>query len=79
MLRRWHEQWGAEVFLAQGTYLVLVGDRPPLDPRAAAQAATELLGYCDDTVEDPRAAWSVGRCGRCGGTEPRRARGAETG
>ncbi|MER5893350.1 DUF4253 domain-containing protein [Streptomyces sp. NPDC001876] len=30
--------------------------RPPLDPGAAAQAATELLGYCDDTVQDPRTA-----------------------
>jgi hypothetical protein len=56
LLRRWHEQWGAELFLAQGAYLELVVDRPPLGPRAAAQAATELMGYCDDTVQDPRSA-----------------------
>ncbi|MBW5484936.1 DUF4253 domain-containing protein [Streptomyces bambusae] len=56
LLRRWQEQWGAELFLAQGAYLELVVDRPPLDPRAAAQAATELLGYCSDTVQDPRTA-----------------------
>ncbi|WP_374194336.1 DUF4253 domain-containing protein [Streptomyces sp. N35] len=27
--------------------------KPPLDPRAAAQATTELMGYCSDTVQDP--------------------------
>ncbi|MFG2984883.1 DUF4253 domain-containing protein [Streptomyces sp. NPDC048258] len=54
VLRRWHEQWGAEVFLAQGAYLELVVDRPPLEPRAAAQVVTELLGYCRDVVGDPR-------------------------
>ncbi|MFJ5551700.1 DUF4253 domain-containing protein [Streptomyces sp. NPDC093225] len=53
LLRRWREQWGAEVFLADGPHLELVVDRPPLDPRGAAQAATELLGYCSDTVQDP--------------------------
>ncbi|MGW7253538.1 DUF4253 domain-containing protein [Streptomyces sp. NPDC054834] len=56
LLRRWHERWGAELFLAHGAYLELVVDRPPLHPRAAAQAATELMGYCDDTVQDPRSA-----------------------
>ncbi|MGW6732014.1 DUF4253 domain-containing protein [Streptomyces sp. NPDC055013] len=56
LLRRWHEQWGAELFFAMGSHLELVVDRPPLDPRSAAQAATELMGYCDDTVEDARAA-----------------------
>ncbi|MFI0967757.1 DUF4253 domain-containing protein [Streptomyces sp. NPDC021080] len=56
LLRRWHEQWGAELYFASGSYLELVVDRPPLDPRSAAQAATELTGYCEDTVEDPRAA-----------------------
>ncbi|WP_406482342.1 DUF4253 domain-containing protein [Streptomyces sp. NBC_01615] len=56
LLRRWHEQWGAELYFASGSYLELVIDRPPLDPRSAAQAATELMGYCEDTVEDPRAA-----------------------
>ncbi|MFE9137669.1 DUF4253 domain-containing protein [Streptomyces sp. NPDC007355] len=56
LLRRWQEQWGAELFLAQGAYLELVVRRPPLHPRAAAQAATELLGYCADTVQDPRTA-----------------------
>ncbi|MFB7368304.1 DUF4253 domain-containing protein [Streptomyces sp. NPDC056222] len=54
LLRRWHEQWGAELFLAQGAHMELVVDRPPLDPRAAAQAATELFGYCSDTVQDPQ-------------------------
>lgn len=56
LLRRWQEQWGAELFLAQGAYLELVVDRPPLGPHAAAQAATELLGYCSDTVQDLRTA-----------------------
>ncbi|MEU2393890.1 DUF4253 domain-containing protein [Streptomyces sp. NPDC007369] len=56
LLRRWHEQWGAELFLAQGACLELVVDRPPLDPRGAAQAATELMGYCTDTVHDPHGA-----------------------
>ncbi|MFK0252071.1 DUF4253 domain-containing protein [Streptomyces sp. NPDC090445] len=56
LLRRWHEQWGAGLFLAQGAYLELVVDRPPLDPRGAAQAATELMGYCRDTVQAPRSA-----------------------
>ncbi|MFJ5829462.1 DUF4253 domain-containing protein [Streptomyces sp. NPDC093089] len=31
----------------------LVVDRPPLDPRGAAQAAAELHAYCLDTVQDP--------------------------
>ncbi|MFD3534037.1 hypothetical protein [Streptomyces sp. NPDC058664] len=42
--------------LAQGAYPELVVGRTPLDPRATAQAATELLGYRDDTVQDPRTA-----------------------
>ncbi|MFC9700032.1 DUF4253 domain-containing protein [Streptomyces sp. NPDC056943] len=53
LLRRWHEQWGAELFFAMGPYLELVVDRPPLDPRGAAQAAAELHPYCIDTVQDP--------------------------
>ncbi|MFF0198854.1 DUF4253 domain-containing protein [Streptomyces anulatus] len=52
LLRRWHEQWGAELFYASGPYLELVVDQPPLDPRSAAQAAAELRGYCDDTVDE---------------------------
>ncbi|MGW1068061.1 DUF4253 domain-containing protein [Streptomyces aureus] len=56
LLRRWHEQWGAELFFASGPRMELVVDRPPLDPRSAAQAATELTGYCDDTVDDARVA-----------------------
>ncbi|MEU2393717.1 DUF4253 domain-containing protein [Streptomyces sp. NPDC007369] len=52
LLRRWHEQWGAELFFAAGPYLELVVDRPPLEPLAAAQAATELGAYCSDTVQD---------------------------
>lgn len=56
LLRRWHEQWGAELFFASGPRLELVVDRPPLDPRSAAQAATELTGYCEDTVDDARVA-----------------------
>ncbi|MFI1815178.1 DUF4253 domain-containing protein [Streptomyces sp. NPDC020422] len=54
LLRRWHEQWGAELFLAQGPYLELVVDRPPLDPRDAARATSELQGYCSDTVQRPQ-------------------------
>ncbi|MFB7355989.1 DUF4253 domain-containing protein [Streptomyces gardneri] len=53
ILRRWHEQWGAELFFAMGSYLELVVDRPPLDPQGAAQAAAELHAYCLDTVHDP--------------------------
>ncbi|MFD0151108.1 DUF4253 domain-containing protein [Streptomyces sp. NPDC055721] len=53
LLPRWHEQWGAELFFAMGPYLELVVDRPPLDPRGAAQAAAELHAYCADTVQDP--------------------------
>ncbi|MFD4241030.1 DUF4253 domain-containing protein [Streptomyces sp. NPDC058525] len=41
---------------ARGAYLELVVDRPPLTPRAAAQAATELTGFCSDTVQDPQIA-----------------------
>ncbi|MFE5593302.1 DUF4253 domain-containing protein [Streptomyces sp. NPDC056549] len=52
LLRRWQEQWGAQLFFAAGPYLELVVDRPPLDPRGAAQAATELYAYCGDTVQD---------------------------
>ncbi|MFB6833751.1 DUF4253 domain-containing protein [Streptomyces hydrogenans] len=52
LLRRWHEQWGAELFFADGSYLELVVDRPPLDPRGAAQVAAELRAYCHDTVDD---------------------------
>ncbi|MFB7516397.1 DUF4253 domain-containing protein [Streptomyces sp. NPDC056144] len=52
LLRRWQEQWGAHLFFATGPYLELVVDRPPLDPRGAAQAATELYAYCGDTVQD---------------------------
>ncbi|MFE6222403.1 DUF4253 domain-containing protein [Streptomyces sp. NPDC057854] len=52
LLRRWHERWSAELFFAYGSYLELVVDRPPLDPRGAAQAAAELRAYCHDTVDD---------------------------
>ncbi|WP_449473278.1 DUF4253 domain-containing protein [Streptomyces tanashiensis] len=52
LLRRWQEQWGAELFFATGPYLELVVDRPPLDPQGAAQAAIELFAYCGDTVQD---------------------------
>ncbi|MET7759269.1 DUF4253 domain-containing protein [Streptomyces sp. NPDC005389] len=52
LLRRWHEQWGAELFFAMGPRLELVVDRPPLDPRGAAQAVAELHAYCIDTVQD---------------------------
>ncbi|MEU3604117.1 DUF4253 domain-containing protein [Streptomyces sp. NPDC035033] len=52
LLRRWQERWGAQLFFATGPYLELVVDRPPLDPRDAAQATTELLACCGDTVQD---------------------------
>ncbi|MFD3537093.1 DUF4253 domain-containing protein [Streptomyces sp. NPDC058664] len=52
LLRRWQEQWGAQLFFATGPYLELVVDRPPLDPQGAAQATTELFAYCGDTVQD---------------------------
>ncbi|WP_225801409.1 DUF4253 domain-containing protein [Streptomyces sp. NK15101] len=52
LLRRWQEQWGAQLFFATGPYLELVVDRPPLDPQGAAQATTELFAYCDDTVQN---------------------------
>lgn len=52
LLRRWHEQWGAEFFFAMGPRLELVVDLSPLDPRGAAQAAAELHAYCMDTVQD---------------------------
>ncbi|MGP3683479.1 DUF4253 domain-containing protein [Streptomyces sp. IBSNAI002] len=62
LLRRWHEQWGAELFFARGAYLELVVDRPPLTPGAAARAATELTGFCSDTVQDlPRAGDGMAR------------------
>ncbi|MFF2775423.1 DUF4253 domain-containing protein [Streptomyces sp. NPDC058052] len=56
LLRRWQEQWGAELLFVAGDSLELAVAGPPLGPRDAAQAATELLGYCPDTVQDPRTA-----------------------
>jgi hypothetical protein len=53
LLRRWHEKWGAELFLAEGAFLELVVDRPPLGPRDAAEATAELMGYCNDAVQAP--------------------------
>ncbi|MFD8010839.1 DUF4253 domain-containing protein [Streptomyces sp. NPDC058955] len=47
------QQWGAEFFCAEGSYLELAVDLPPLDPRGAAQAAAELRAYGHDAVHDP--------------------------
>ena len=50
-LRRWREQWGAELVGMTGDVLNLTVSRRPQSPEAAMELARELYFYCPDIVD----------------------------
>lgn len=51
ILKRWHDLHGAQLVTLSFDTLELLVPSPPMDPRAAAEAAVEHYSYCPDGVD----------------------------
>lgn len=50
-LRKWHNEFGAEVLFMNGSEVHLIADRPPIDPIAISRLAIEQQAYCQDLYD----------------------------